>query len=460
MPTLPHALVIDDHTETLGALVELVGRQGFTTAAAASVEQAREALAERMPDVVLVDLNLPDGSGLGLLDQIDPERVPAVVLITGQASVDTAIEALRRGVTDYLTKPIDFARLQAILGDIARTSGLKDEISQLRQTSPTAGRFGHLVGRSGSIQGIFDLISRVAPTNAAVMITGESGVGKELAARTIHDLSRRRHGPFVAVNCGAITPTLMESALFGHERGSFTGADRRHRGYFEQAHHGTLFLDEITEMPPELQVKLLRVLETGSFTRVGAESPITVDIRIVSATNRRVEDAVAKGALREDLYYRLKVFQLHLPPLRDRIDDIEPLASHFLDQLHKVEGRRKQFTMPALERLQRYAWPGNVRELRNVVHSAFILGSDEIDVNALPADVVDGREAPPSSAAGQVQIPVGMPLKEVERRVILATLQHFEGNKVRAAEQLGISLKTLYNRLNSYQGIGMPADEV
>jgi DNA-binding NtrC family response regulator len=443
-------VVIDDHAETLSALGEFVKREGFTVDGADTVEKGRAAIAGSKPDVVLIDLNLPDGSGLDLLDQIDPHAVPAVVLITAHASVETAVEALRRGVTDYLVKPVDVDRLRAILSDITRTRGLKEEISELRQRMPSAGRFGLLVGRSEALLGIYDLISRVAPSNAAVLITGESGSGKEMVARTIHELSRRRHGPFVPVNCGAISPSLMESELFGHERGSFTGAERRHRGYFERAHRGTLFLDEVTEMPPELQVKLLRVLETGTFTRVGAETPITVDVRVVSASNRRIDEAVAKGNLREDLYYRLKVFQIHLPPLRDRPDDVEPLATHFLEELAKSEGRAKRLNPEVVRILQGYAWPGNVRELRNVLHSAFVLANDEIDPDCLPGEVRLGQ--PQAEFDGSsVRLAIGTPLDEMERRVILATLSRFEGNKVKTAEVLGISLKTLYNRLNSYE---------
>jgi DNA-binding NtrC family response regulator len=297
---------------------------------------------------------------------------------------------------------------------------------------------------------VCDLIARVAPTSATVLLAGESGVGKEMAARTIHDFSRRRHGPFMPVNCGAITPTLMESELFGHERGSFTGAERRHRGYFERASRGTLFLDEITEMPIELQVKLLRVLETGSLTRTGGEESVKVDLRIIAATNRNPDEAVRAGKLREDLYYRLKVFQVTLPPLRDRPDDVEPLVRHFLVQIAAAEGVEKRAAPDALAVLRRYPWPGNVRELKNVIYSAYIMANTEITAGCLPLEVASD-EPPRGFDGSSLHLRVGMTMAEAERRLILATLNHLGNNKTRTAEVLGISAKTLYNRLNEYR---------
>ena len=285
---MPHALLVDDNRDTLDALTEVLKAEGFTASTAPNLDEAKAALARQNPDVVLLDLNLPDGSGMSLLDGIEGIRAPAVVLITGHASVSTVVEALRRGVTDYLTKPVDVDRLRQILGNIAHTRQLPDEIKSLQTERDQSGRFGLLVGRSANMRRTFELIARIAPSSASVLISGESGTGKDVVARTIHALSRRRHGPFVPVNCGAISAALLESELFGHERGSFTGADRRHRGYFERAHRGTLFLDEVTEMPLELQVKLLRVIESGSFFRVGAEQPISVDVRILAASNRDV----------------------------------------------------------------------------------------------------------------------------------------------------------------------------
>ncbi|HWN80729.1 MAG TPA: sigma-54 dependent transcriptional regulator, partial [Candidatus Udaeobacter sp.] len=301
----------------------------------------------------------------------------------------------------------------------------------------------------------------VSPTEATVLITGETGTGKDVTAGTVHQLSRRRRGPFLALNCGAVSPNLIESELFGHERGSFTGADRAHRGYFERASQGTLFLDEIAEMPIELQVKLLRVLETGHVTRIGGERTIPVDVRVIAATNRRLEQAVSEGKLREDLLYRLKVFSIHLPPLRDRTDDIELLVEHFLEQLNTTEGTAKLFSPEAVERLRAHAWPGNVRELRNVVHGAFILAEDTIGIECLPEEVATATpaSADEEAAIGPVMyLKVGISIAEAERRLILATLQEMNGDKRQAAATLGMSLKTLYNRLNAYDS-GRTASE-
>jgi len=452
---MPHALIVDDSAATLSALVELVSAEGFTTSAALTVDRAKVELTRQTPDIVLADLNLPDGTGIHLLDAVERSGAsPAVVFITGQASVDTAVEALRRGVTDYLIKPLDVNRLREILSDVSRTGHIGEEIVELKNKQRKTGTFGNIVGRSESILRLGELIGRIAPSSASVLVAGESGSGKEVVARTIHDLSRRRHGPFVPVNCGAISPTLMESELFGHEKGSFTGAERRHRGYFEQATRGTLFLDEITEMPVELQVKLLRVLETSTFVRVGGEQPLSVDVRIVAASNRDVTEAVEQGKLREDLYYRLKVFQLQLPPLRDRPDDIPLLAQYFLEDLERVEKEKKRLGDDALALMRAYRWPGNVRELRNVVHSGYILASDVITAECLPAEV-HGRssEARPASASaeGAVTVRPGMTIPDAERMLIFATLRQFGGDKTRAAESLGISLKTLYNRLHAYE---------
>jgi len=400
-------------------------------------------------DVVLVDLNLPDGSGMSLLEHARNAGTSAVVLITGQASVSSAVAALRTGVTDYLTKPIDFERLRLILEEVTRSAGLADEIRTLKDRLIESGRFGSLVGLSAPMQQLYGLIERVAPSSATVFLSGESGSGKELVAQTLHDPSRRRTAAFVAVNCGAISSTLMESELFGHERGSFTGADRRHRGVFEQAHGGTLFLDEVTEMPLELQVKLLRVLETGSVTRTGGEVPIDVDVRIIAATNRQIDQIVANGTLREDLFYRLKVFHIVVPPLRERAEDIELLCSHFLDMLAEKEGLQKHLASEALEALRRYTWPGNVRELRNAIYTAYLLADgDSIDTHALPPEIEGGSNA--TFDRSSVQIPVGTTLAVAERRLILTTLANYDGNKPKTAEVLGVSLKTLYNRLHDY----------
>jgi two-component system, NtrC family, response regulator HydG len=440
-----HALVIDDDPAILMALAELVEREGFGTSVASTLRDARTVLGTKLPDVVLTDLVLPDGNGIDLLKDLDSST--EVVLITGHASVDTAVEALRMGASDYLTKPVDIARLKSVLANIARTRQLKEEIGTLRTELRKLGHFGALIGASTPMQRLYDLISRVAPTEATVLVTGESGTGKDLVAQTIHELSKRRKEPFLPLNCGAVSPTLIESELFGHERGSFTGADRMHKGYFERATGGTLFLDEITEMPIELQVKLLRVLETATVMRIGGERPIAVDVRVIAATNRQPEEAVAQGKLREDLLYRLKVFPLHLPTLRERGEDVELLADHFLTELNKAEGTTKTFSRAATERLRNHTWPGNVRELKNLVHHAFILADEEINPGCFPQEV-GGTE---DSSGPSLYIKVGTSIAEADRRLILATLDQFGGDKKRAAESLGISLKTLYNRLGAYK---------
>jgi DNA-binding NtrC family response regulator len=308
------------------------------------------------------------------------------------------------------------------------------------------------------MQDVFDKLERVAPTEATVLLMGESGTGKEIVARTIHDLSRRRKGPFLAINCGAISPSLIENEMFGHERGSYTGADRQHRGYFEQANGGTLFLDEISEMPLELQVRLLRVLETGTLMRVGTSRPIETNVRIIAATNRDPREAVRAGRLRDDLYHRLNVFPLMVAPLRERGDDIELIANHFLQEMNEACGTHKRFAAGAIARMQLFPWPGNVRELKNYIHRVFIMAGDEglpgpeplaepmrrDTMHAFPAA---SDAAPPTSA---ITVPLGTPLSVAARSLILSTLQHCGGERKRTAEMLGICTKTLYNRLREY----------
>ena len=445
---MPHALIVDDDVDALVGLGELVVREGFTTATAANLKQAREQMALQRPDVVLLDLILPDGDGMDLFQDVESRATTEVVLITGHASIETSIEALRLGAADYLIKPVNVKQIRAILSRVARPTDLKKEISVLRGELRSLGRFGRLLGTSTSIQKVYDQIERVAPTVATVLITGESGTGKELVAQTLHDLSRRRKSAFIPINCGAISPQLIESEVFGHEKGSFTGAVREHKGYFERANGGTLFLDEITEMPVELQVKLLRVLEEGTFMRIGSDREIEVDVRIIAATNRNPQDAVAEGKLREDLLYRLQVFPLHLPPLRERGGDVILIADEFLRDMNRVENTNKTFTTDAHEILTRWHWPGNVRELRNVVQRAYIMADDLIDPACLPLE--PGRAARDTSGPF-LQVRVGSTVAEVERRLMLATLEQCGGTKEKAAQMLGVSLKTLYNRLREYE---------
>jgi DNA-binding NtrC family response regulator len=442
-------LVVEDDANLRASLAALFERDDIRCEQAGTLEKARKELAEKVIDVVLVDLRLPDGNGLDLLaERTDMRTEPEFLVVTGNATVESAVDALREGALDYLTKPIDRARLKSALVHVARTRALKREVRSLRGQLRELGCFGPLVGRSAPMQQVYDLIERVAPSEVSVLLTGESGTGKELAALTIHQLSKRRGQPFLAVNCGAMSPTLIESELFGHEKGSFTGADRRRQGFFERANHGTLLLDEITEMPLDLQVKLLRVLEVDAVTRVGATEAIPIDVRVIAASNRDPRKAVADGALREDLLYRLNVFPIELPPLRDRGEDVELLAQHFLDATNERDGTRKRFGPDFLRQLGGMRWSGNVRELKNVVERAVILADDEITGAMLPK----GEGASPVAApeAGSFTVRVGTPLEEIERRAILATLESLNGSKKRAAEVLGVSLKTLYTRLSVY----------
>jgi DNA-binding NtrC family response regulator len=461
---MSHALIVEDDTDAAQMMAALVASDNFTVATAHNLGDARRQLALQPPDIVLLDLQLPDGSGMSLFD--DPELLSQseVVLITGHASLDTSIQALRLGAADYLVKPVSPKQLHGILSRVMRPSTLKAELATMSAKWKDTGTFGHLWGRSMSMQRVYEQISRVAGTAVTVFITGESGTGKELVAKTVHELSRRRKRPFIAVNCGAISPNLIESELFGHEKGSFTGADRQHQGFFERSHGGTLFLDEITEMPLELQVKLLRVLETGTFARVGSTQTLEADVRVIAASNRPPETAVAAGKLREDLFYRLNVFPISLPPLRDRADDIGLLAEHFLTEVCSTEGVVKRLAREAVVKLERYRWPGNVRELRNVVQRAFVMTPGDVisdewlptsGAPATPSTSSSAHEPTPQAATGEtITVQVGTSIAQAERQLILATFEHCGHNKERTAAALGISLKTLYNRLKEFANEG------
>ncbi len=469
---MPHALVVDDDADSASSMRALIAGEQFTVAVAHSLRDARRQISLQQPDILLLDLKLPDGNGMDLL--ADPQLVAnsEVVLCTGHANLETSIQALRLGAADYLVKPVNLKQLQGVLSRIMKPAALTAEVEDLTATRAASGHFGHLYGKSEAMQRIYEQISRVAGTGVTVFITGESGTGKEVVAQTVHDLSRRRKRPFLAVNCGAISPNLIESEIFGHEKGSFTGAERQHQGFFERASGGTLFLDEITEMPLELQVKLLRVLETGRFMRVGSTVSQEADVRIIAATNRNPYHAVSAGKLREDLLYRLNVFPLDLPPLRDRLDDVPLLANHFLAAISEQEGRARRFTPEALARLAAYPWPGNVRELRNAVQRAYVMAQGEwiddrwlprVDGNGLANGMangmasaaplpLNGSSAPAAAApAGDsITLPIGTSLAQAEKTLMLATLRHFNHHKERTAAALGISLKTLYNRLKEY----------
>jgi two-component system response regulator AtoC len=447
---MPHALAVDDDPNFLSALAELIEGQGFTTNTACNLRDARVQVSHRTPDVALVDLYLPDGSGIDLLKDLEGGAATEVVLMTGHADVESAVQALRLGASDYLTKPLDIGRLKDILANVASVPSATPSSPAVQpgqaQEPPEMGRLGLLLGASDAMLQVYEMINRVAPTEATVFLVGESGTGKDLAAQTLHHLSRRAKAPFLPLNCGAISPTLIESELFGHERGSFTGAQRRHKGFFERAHGGTLFLDEISEMPIELQVKLLRVLETGTVARIGGDQQVEVDVRVIAATNRDPQKAVNEGKLREDLLYRLQVFPVQMPPLQEREGDVELLAGYFLGQLNERQGTAKRFSAETLDRLRGHSWPGNVRELKNVVHRSFIMADEEITPRSLPRQLGDD-----TGGIRSLHFQVGASIAHVEHRLIMATLDAYAGNKRKAAEVLGVSLKTLYNRLNTYR---------
>jgi DNA-binding NtrC family response regulator len=472
-----HVLIVDDDLDSVESLAALIANENVHVATAQTLVEARRQIGLRQPDLILLDLQLPDGNGMELFADAQLLANSEVVLVTGYASLESSIQALRLGAADYLIKPLNLIKLQGVLSRVMKPSALSAEVASLNAGVASSGHFGHLWGRSEPMQRIYQQIARVAVTSVSVFVSGESGTGKELVAHTVHDLSRRRNKPFLAVNCGAISPHLIESEIFGHEKGSFTGAERQHQGFFERATGGTLFLDEITEMPLELQVKLLRVLETGRFTRVGSTQSIETDVRVIAASNRPLLQAVAQGRMREDLLYRLNVFPIELPPLRARLSDVGLLAQHFLADMSAREGVNKRFMPEALEQLGRHRWPGNVRELRNVVQRAYIMAAGElIDAQWLPPASREGEQDKPaltanpgkpgSSAAAAPQpldtitIQIGTAMADIERKVILATLQHCNHQKERAAAMLGISLKTLYNRLKEYAAERSSAQEL
>jgi DNA-binding NtrC family response regulator len=451
---MKRVLIVDDDRATSAGMADVVEEWGYEPELADTVKAGWNSVNKLVPDVAIVDLKLPDGSGLDLLHKIK-ETYPdvSVIILTGHATVDSAVKALKVGAEDYVTKPVDLPRLQVILKSVEDKQMMKQEILELRRQLQKMGALGHLVGKSPRMQRLFEEIEMVANTDANVFIVGESGSGKEVVANTIHYLSRRRNKPFIAFNCGAISPTLIESEIFGHEKGAFTNAIKRREGYFEMAKGGTVFLDEITEMPIELQVKLLRVLEEGKFRRVGGNEEINIDARIIAASNRDPAKAIAEGKMREDLYYRLNVFPIEVPPLRNRLEDI-PLFSHFfLQKLNETEDKKvEKIDGEFIEALQAYEWPGNVRELRNVINRAFIMArTDTLTVDCLPDKLAGGRRKRSKDA---ITIPLGQPMEEVERIVIEETLTMTDGDRRRTAEILGISYKTLYNKTKKYKSAG------
>jgi DNA-binding NtrC family response regulator len=442
-------LIVDDEAAMREVLSTRLEERGFEVATAESGQQAREQVEAHHPDIVISDVVLPDVSGLDLLQALksgDPHR--PVILITAFGTVDSAVEAIKRGATDFLTKPIDYDKLLSII-DVAQTEiSRRQHIKEVEVTLAESGRFGEFIGRSPAMKALYEALKTLAASDASAILAGESGTGKELAARTVHALSVRADGAFVAVNTAAIPESLTESELFGHVKGAFTGAVATRTGYFEMADGGTLFLDEISEMPAAIQPKLLRILEDGLVRRVGGRQEAEVDVRVLAATNRNPQAAMDEGKLRSDLFYRLSVFNIELPPLRDRTEDIPLLVHHFLSLFNEKHGTDVDgASEETLESLTAYRWPGNVRELRNVLERATIVARQGwIETVHLPPFL---RQEPP--ARDVVAIPVGSTVADAERKLILETLKTMGGNKSRAARALGLDVRTIRYKLRAYE---------
>lgn len=477
-----HALIVSAQPAERRRLVAWLEGRDVTTWTCADLARGVAECRRQKPDVMFVDVGLARGGVLDLLARLPGYKKTSIVLIAEDPSIRQLVEQAGGRKVMCLMRPIAEADLNRILRSVLHliVPGPAKRVRKIKD------RFEFLIGNSDAMRSIYNMIAKVGPTDATVLICGESGTGKELVAQSIHQRSDRKTQPFLAVNCGSIPENLIESELFGHERGAFTGADRMRRGVFERAKGGTLFLDEIAEMPMEMQVRLLRVLEEHKVTRVGGEKQIDIDVRVIAATNRDTAAAVEDGTFREDLLYRIAVFPLNLPPLRERDDDVILLANHTLSELNTKHEKDKHLSSLGEERLREYHWPGNVRQLRNLVHRSFILEDDTIDLEPLAglleqnsvapescgAAPNDGASCPPEPPSKKAQKPgkktdvvtrdndeadervieveVGTPLSDAERELILSTLEHCEGNKKDAAQKLGISLKTLYNRLKEY----------
>ena len=452
-------LIVEDEENERSGLAELVSAWGYRTETAKDGLDGLEKVATWSPGIVVTDLKMPRMDGMELLQRIAEQPQPiAVVLLTAQGSIDLAVDAMKIGAYDFIQKPVDTARLKQILQNAARHRDTSLELEVTKRKLRDTGIFGRLVGSSKAMQEIFRLIEMVAPSTASVLITGESGTGKELVARTIHDMSPRKSKPFVAINCSAIPETLIESEIFGHEKGAFTGALERRAGCFELAEEGTLLLDEIGEMPIATQAKLLRVLEDHKLRRLGSKVETPVDVRVLAATNKMPEEAVSKGELRNDLYYRLNVFNIHLPPLREHKDDVPQLVDALLADMNSKHGREVNgVNESVLQMFINHNWPGNIRELRNTLERAVIVCEGLlIEPRHLPPNFgVSGLRVASASDSEGIRLEVGTTVEEAEKMLILKTLASTNNNKTRAAEILGISLKTLHNKLKEY-GSGSP----
>ena len=447
-------LVVDDDHAHRTMLNTLISGWGYAVSEADDGSSAVEKVKETTFDLVLMDVRMVKISGLEALETIKAHN-PAipVIIMTAYSSVETAVEALKQGAHDYLTKPLDFDKLRLTIDRAMEHTRLKEENRLLRETLGHQFDTQNIIGNSPKMITLLETVAQVAPSEATVLISGESGTGKELIAGAIHFNSLRKKGPFVKINCAAITETLLESELFGHEKGAFTGADRRKEGRFSQAHGGTLLLDEVGEMSLMMQVKLLRALQEREFNRVGGESTIQVDVRVIAATNKNLKDQINEGAFREDLYYRLNVVELEVPPLSDRKEDIPLLTQHFLE-LFAAKNRKeiKGFTPRAMDNLIRYDWPGNVRELMNAVERGVVLSrSSYLDVPDFPF-MKDSmlQNDQDSTTPAKLSMDGDVPLEKIEKTAILKTLEAANGNKSEAARRLGITRKTLHKKLKAY----------
>lgn len=444
----PGLLIVDDEKNSREGLQRALGRS-YRVWVAEGGEEALTLLSEQPIDVVITDLRMPGMDGMSLMQRIlarDPQ--PACILLTAYGTVDIAVEAMKKGAQDFVTKPVNLEQLELKIRRALENRDLVAENRYLHQQLDSKYGLDQFIGASPAMQDVYETIQQVAPSRATVLIEGESGTGKELVARAVHKLSPRQHGPLISVHCAALSDTLLESELFGHEKGAFTGASERRTGRFEMADGGSLFLDEIGEISMSTQVKILRVLEERTFERVGGRDPVDVDVRLIAATNRNLKEMVDGGEFREDLYFRLNVVRVELPPLRDRHGDVALLLDHYAKEFAEENGRSLNgFTPDALEILTRYDWPGNVRELRNVVERMVVMSrGDRLTVRDLPVELRD-TSLPPSSGSALTS---GYSLENAERDMIVKALKASEGNKTQAAEQLGISRRTLHRKINEY----------
>ncbi len=455
MGNAERVMIVEDEIHALHGLAELVSSWGYETEMAGDGMEALEKVSGWQPGIIVTDLKMPRMNGLELLQQLSVNRNDCtVVVLTAQGSIDLAVEAMKIGAYDFIQKPVDSTRLRLTLSNATHMRETERQLEVTRRKLRDTGILGPLVGSSRKMREIYALIEQVAPSNVSVLITGESGTGKELVARALHELSPRKPKPFVAVNCAAIPERLIESEIFGHEKGAFTGAMERRAGCFELAEEGTLLLDEIGEMPVATQAKLLRVLEDHKLRRLGSKVESPVDVRVLAATNKNPEAAVDAGQLRADLYYRLNVFNIHMPPLREHKEDIPAIVEALIQDMNEKHGRHVPgVDSGMLQRLMQYDWPGNVRELRNTIERAVILcGTNPVGVQHLPPGFgTRGVESSFEAAvANSVKVEVGTTVDEAERLLIVKTLASTNNNKTRAAEILGISLKTLHNKLKEY----------